>query len=76
LNVGCYGREFADEMDRVIVMKLPGAHEVTLAEVNAPTVPEKLHDAMARLFSPDFQNGFPTGIMDDRHDKLRRRSYW
>jgi cardiolipin synthase A/B len=52
MNVECYGREFADEMELVIQKKLHGAHEVTLAEVDARTVPEKLRDAIARLFSP------------------------
>jgi cardiolipin synthase len=52
LNVECYGREFADEMERILAKKLHGAHEVTLAEVDARTVPGKLRDALARLFSP------------------------
>ena len=52
LNVECYGREFADEMDLVLEQKLRHAHEVTLAEVDARTVPGKLRDAAARLFSP------------------------
>jgi cardiolipin synthase len=52
MNVECYGREFADEMELVIQKKLHGAHEVTLAEVDARTVPGKLRDAIARLFSP------------------------
>jgi cardiolipin synthase len=52
MNVECYGREFADEMERVITKKMIGAHEVTLAEVDARTVPGKLRDAVARLFSP------------------------
>jgi cardiolipin synthase len=52
MNVECYGREFADEMALVIGKKLHGAHEVTLAEVDARTVPGKLRDAIARLFSP------------------------
>jgi cardiolipin synthase A/B len=52
LNVECYGREFAGEMELVIGKKLHGAHEVTLAEVDARTVPGKLRDALARLFSP------------------------
>jgi cardiolipin synthase len=54
LNVECYGREFADEMELVIQKKLLGAHEVTLAEVDTRTVPGKLRDAIARLFSPYF----------------------
>ena len=52
LNVECYGCEFADEMELVIEKKIHGAHEVTLAEVDARTVPGKLRDALARLFSP------------------------
>jgi cardiolipin synthase len=52
MNVECYGREFADEMKRVVEKKMLGAHEVTLAEVDARTVPGKLRDAIARLFSP------------------------
>jgi cardiolipin synthase len=52
LNVECYGRDFADKMDLVIKKKMFGAHEVTLAEVDARTVPGKLRDAIARLFSP------------------------
>jgi cardiolipin synthase A/B len=52
LNVECYGRDFADEMERVITKKMLGAHEVTLTEVDARSVPVKLRDAIARLFSP------------------------
>jgi len=52
LNVECYGRDFADKMSLVIEKKLLGAHEVMLAEVDARTVPGKLRDAVARLFSP------------------------
>jgi cardiolipin synthase len=52
LNVECYGREFADEMERVIAKKMIDAHEATLAEVDARTVLGKLRDAIARLFSP------------------------
>ncbi len=52
MNVECYGREFADQMDQVIKNKINGAHEVTLAGVDARNVFGKLRDAMARLFSP------------------------
>ncbi|HEY4983986.1 MAG TPA: cardiolipin synthase [Verrucomicrobiae bacterium] len=52
LNVECYGREFAHEMTAVLGKKLHGAREVTLAEVDKRTVPGKLRDATARLFSP------------------------
>ena len=52
LNVECYGRDFADKMQLVLQKKMVGAHEVTLAEVDARSVPCKLRDALARLFSP------------------------
>ena len=52
LNVECYGREFADEMERIVTDKLRDAHEVTLAEVDARAVPGKLRDAATRLFAP------------------------
>jgi cardiolipin synthase len=52
LNVECYGREFAQEMEKVIEKKISAAREVTLAEVDARILPVKLRDAIARLFSP------------------------
>ena len=52
LNVECYGRGFAQEMEKVIAGKMCGAHEVTLFEADARTIPGKLLDAIARQFSP------------------------
>jgi len=52
LNVECYGRDFANEMESLMQEKLRGAHEVTLAEVDGRLLPAKLRDAIARLFSP------------------------
>jgi cardiolipin synthase A/B len=52
LNVECYGREFAQEMESVIVKKISGAREITLAEMDNRSLPAKLRDAIARLFSP------------------------
>jgi cardiolipin synthase len=52
LNVECYGREFARKMKKIITAKMSAAHEVTLAEADARSMPGKLRDAMARLFSP------------------------
>ena len=52
LNVECYGRELARDLATVIQEKLHGAHEVTLAEVDARTIPGRLRDATARLLSP------------------------
>lgn len=52
LNVEAYGRNFADEMEKVIQDKLRGAREVTLAEADGRSYPAKLRDAFFRLFSP------------------------
>jgi cardiolipin synthase len=52
LNVECYGREFAQEMEKVIAKKISAAREVTLAEVDGRSLPAKLRDAITRLFSP------------------------
>jgi cardiolipin synthase len=52
LNVECYGRAFAGEMEKIIRGKIAGAREVTLAEMDARSLPVKLRDSLARLFSP------------------------
>ena len=52
LNVECYGRDFANEMESLIQRKLQGAREVTLSKVDGRSLPAKLRDATARLFSP------------------------
>ncbi|HVU08490.1 MAG TPA: cardiolipin synthase [Verrucomicrobiae bacterium] len=52
LNVECYGRMFAGEMEKLIQKKISGAREVTLAEMDKRSLPVKLRDAIARLFSP------------------------
>ncbi len=52
LNLECYGHEFASEMEAVTQRKLRGAHEITWAETHARSLPAKLRDAIARLFSP------------------------
>jgi cardiolipin synthase len=52
LNVECYGRDCANEMESLIQRKLRGAHEVTLAEVDGRSFFIRLRDAIARLFSP------------------------
>ena len=52
LNVECYGRDFADEMTKIIGKKLRSAREVKLSEVDARSYTSKLRDAVARLFSP------------------------
>jgi cardiolipin synthase len=52
LNVECYGRAFAHEMEQVIQSKMSSARELTLAEADGRSLPVKLRDALARLFSP------------------------
>ena len=52
LNVECYGREFAAQMEKLIERKISTAREVSLAEADARWLPAKLRDATARLFSP------------------------
>jgi cardiolipin synthase A/B len=52
INVECYGPGLARDLTSVIEGKLIHAREVTLAEVDARTIPGKLRDAAARLFSP------------------------
>jgi cardiolipin synthase len=52
LNVECYGREFAQEMEKIFEQKISTAREVSLAEVDARSLLAKLRDAIARLFSP------------------------
>jgi cardiolipin synthase len=52
LNVECYGRGFAQEMEKVIAKKMSAAREVTLAEADGRSLPARLRDATARLFSP------------------------
>jgi len=52
LNVEAYGRDFAEQMGKVIANKLTGARQMTLAEADRRSYPAKLRDAVARLFSP------------------------
>ena len=52
LNVECYGRKFASEMEKIVAQKISNSREVTLAEVDGRTMLVKLRDAFIRLFSP------------------------
>jgi len=52
LNVECYGRNFATEMEKIIEGKISTAREVTQAEADQRPTLGKLRDAIARLFSP------------------------
>jgi cardiolipin synthase A/B len=52
LNVECYGRDFAGEMEAIVQNKLREAKPVTLEEVDGRSLPVRLRDGMARLFTP------------------------
>lgn len=52
LNIECYGSEFAQEAEKLMRAKMATAREVTLEEADARSLPGKLRDAIARLFSP------------------------
>ena len=52
LNVEAYGSEFARQMETLFEKKIRTAREVTLAEADRRSLPAKLRDAFARLFSP------------------------
>ncbi len=52
LNVECYGREFAGEMEAIVQSKLRGAKRVTLEETDCRALPVRLRDGVARLFTP------------------------
>jgi cardiolipin synthase A/B len=52
LNVECYGRDFAQRMEKIVEQKLKGAREVMLEDVDKRSVAGKLRDASARLFAP------------------------
>ena len=52
LKVECYDRAFAARMQAIVREKLQGAREVTLAQADARPIPQKLRDAIARLFAP------------------------
>lgn len=51
-NVECYDWALANRLNKIIDSKIGGAHKVTLAEVNSRSLPVKLRDGIARLFSP------------------------
>jgi cardiolipin synthase len=51
-NVECYDAELAKILAELVAEKLVTAREVTLAEVDARTIPVRLRDGVARLFWP------------------------
>jgi len=51
-NLECYDVELAKQLESLVVMKLEGAHEVTLKEVDERPLPLRLRDGIARLATP------------------------
>ena len=51
-NVECYDQSLAGKMNQIINAKIDRAHNVTLEDVSSRTLPVKLRDGVARLFSP------------------------
>lgn len=52
LNVECYGRRFAQQMESIFQEKLSRARPVRLEEVDGRSWPVKLRDGVTRLFTP------------------------
>jgi len=52
LNLECYGRGLATELEVIVRTKLNAARRVTLAEVDGRSFPARLRDGVARLFTP------------------------
>jgi cardiolipin synthase A/B len=51
-NVECYDSSLADQLAGLVMSKMKDADRVTLEEVMGRTLPVKLRDGIARLFSP------------------------
>jgi cardiolipin synthase len=51
-NVECYDRVLATELNKLIDMKVAGAHRVSLAELDGRSFPVRLRDGLARLLTP------------------------
>lgn len=51
-NVECYGRELAEQIAALIESKMHRAKTITLADVDGRSLPVRLRDGIARLFSP------------------------
>ena len=51
-NLECYDLDLAERLNKIIEVKRNAAREVTLAEVDARSIPVRLRDGIARLASP------------------------
>jgi len=52
LNVECYSVELGARMEGLVQARINAARPVTMAEINARSLPVKLRDGVARLFAP------------------------
>jgi cardiolipin synthase len=52
LNVECYSVELGARMEGLVQARLNAARPVTMAEINARSLPVKVRDGTARLFAP------------------------
>lgn len=52
LQLECWGRECASEIEKLIDQRRSSAHEITLAEVDGRPLPVRLRDSAARLLAP------------------------
>ena len=52
LNVECYGREFAEEVEAIIQRKMKQSWQITLGDVDGRPLSIRLRDGLARLLSP------------------------
>ncbi len=51
-NVECYGHEFAEKVDAIIQRKIDTSQRVSKARLDARSLPVRLRDGVARLFTP------------------------
>jgi len=51
-NVECYDRELARQLLRLVDARIAGSREVTLAELDGRSLPVRLRDGCARIFTP------------------------
>ena len=52
LDVECYSVEFGAHMEGLVQARINAARAITMAEINARSLPVKLRDGVARLFAP------------------------
>jgi cardiolipin synthase len=52
LNAECYSVELGAHMDGLVQARINAAHRITLADMDARSLPVKLRDGTARLFAP------------------------